>query len=338
MMENEIRKCEQCGAELPEDSSVCPECGATVTEAPAEPAEELVPAAEPAEEQVPAADQAEEAAPAASEEQPVEPAEPAKESRRERKQREKEEARLEKERAKQAAKEAKAEARAARKAERRYRNIPTVIILVLILIALTAGLGFLGWEYIGARSTIDSLTAENRQLVTEEEELTAQLAQKEDKIGSLQTEIEEKLGLITQGDAKAEEYAELIGQLKQQAEADQAKTEELLKLIAEKEPLGGAVSGDFRADRAVILAEDGESIPLTFSALYEKGKTAVDYTFEKGTRNIDTVSLSESSIAGESALITLRVRKKSAEEDALALLKFTNDQSDDFFYMIIVVK
>ena len=328
-MENEIRKCEQCGAEIPEESPFCPECGAALTAAAEAPAEE------PKEEMIPAETQ--ESAPEAAETAET-PAAPAQESRKERKLREKEEARQEKERAKQAAKEEKAAARAAKKAERKYRNIPTVIILVLILIALVAGLGFLGWEYIGARSTIDSLTAENRQLETEGEELTAQLAQKEEKIGTLQSEVEEKLGLISEGDARAEEYIEAIEQMEKQAEADQAKTEELLDLIAGKEPLGGAVSGDFRADRSVIVLEDGESIPLTFSALYKEKKTAVDYSFEKGTRNIDTVSLSESSIEGESSLITLRVRKKDADEDALALLKFTNDQSDDFFYMILVVK
>ena len=329
-MENEIRKCEQCGAELPEESPFCPECGAAV------PAAAEAPAKGPKEEMIPAETQ--ESAPETEPEAAETPAVPAQESRKERKQREKEEARLEKERAKQAAKEEKAAARAAKKAERKYRNIPTVIILVLILIALAAGLGFLGWEYIGARSEIDSLTAENRQLETEAGELTEQLAQKEDRIGSLQSEVEEKQDRISEGDAKAEEYAEAIEQLEKQAEEEQAKTDDLLKLIAEKEPLGGAVSGDFRADRSVLVVEDGESIPLTFTALYGEKKTGIDYSFEKGTRNIDTVSLSESSVTEESSLITLRVRKKSADEDALAILKFTNDKSDDFFYMIIVVQ
>ena len=169
-MENEPVKCEQCGADLPEGSGVCPECGAPVSGASVQnEAETELQGAE----QQGTADVQE--LPAVSE--------PARESRKERKQREKEEARLERERAKQAAKESKAAARAAKKAERKYRNIPTVIILVLILIALTAGLGFLGWEYIGSRSVIDSLTAENNQLETEAGDLTEKLAQK--KTGSV---------------------------------------------------------------------------------------------------------------------------------------------------------
>ncbi len=325
MMENGSVICGQCGAALPEGCSVCPECGAPVSEGFVQNEErpELQGSEQQRTEEVPDS---------------LTVSEPAKESRKERKQREKEEARQEKERAKQAAKESKAAARAAKKAERKYRNIPTVIILVLILIALTAGLGFLGWEYIGSRSVIDSLTAENNLLETQTGELTEKLAQKENRISELQSEIEEKLGLISQGDAKTEEYAETVEKLEKQLETNRTKIEEILKQIAEKEPLGGAVSGKYRSDRSIIVAEDGDSIPLSFSAQYGENNTTVEYSFEKGTRNIDTVSLSGNSITGESSLITLSVKKKAAEEDALAILKFTNDQSDDFFYMIIVIQ
>ena len=321
-MENETKKCISCGAEIPAGEAFCPECGAAVK------------AEEPAE--TPAL--AEE-----TQEQPAEPLQqeeekPAAESRKERKQREKEEARLQKEQARQTAKEQKEAARAARKAERKYRNIPAVIILSLIVAALAVGLGFLGWEHIGARSKIDSLTSENLQLGTALEDLNGKLSEKESQISSQKTEIEEKLDRITQGENEAEEFKARIAELEEQAEQIRKEGEDLLQRIAEKDPLGSAVSGSFRADRAVLILEDGETVPVTFSVLYGAKKTALDYTFEKGTQNIDTVSLSDGSIEGESALISIRARKKDADETALAVMKFTNDQSDDYFYLIIVVK
>ena len=326
-MENESTKCPVCGADLGAEQDVCPECGAALAHRQHEVGQDAVTEMEP-EDNAPA-----EEGGSAPEVQP-----PVKESRKERKQREKAEAKLNREAEKQAARDAKAAAKAARKAERKYRNIPTVITLVLIVIVLAAGLGFLGWEYIGARSGIDSLTAENLQLTAGSEDLTARLNERESRIDQLEKELEEKMGQISQGDAAAEESSKQLEEMEEQIRLIRENNEKILSLIAEKSPLGTAASGSFSADRAVILLEDGDSVPVNFTVSYGAKKTVLDYTFEKGTANIDTVSLSETGLSDGNSLISLRVRKKNAQEDALAVLRFTNDQSDDWFFMVIVVK
>ncbi|MBQ6372007.1 MAG: hypothetical protein IJJ22_02665 [Oscillospiraceae bacterium] len=261
-----------------------------------------------------------------------------KESKREKRAREKEQARLEKEMAKQRAREEKAAARAAKKAEIRYRNIPTVIILSLIIAVLTAGLGFLGWEYIGSLSTIDSITAEKARLNAQIEDLGEALEEKEAQINDQLSQIENKNSLISDSDAAAKAFSEKVTVLEGQIDAIRNEAGEILDVISGREPLGVAHSGDFYADRAVVIIENGESFPLNISALYGEKKTAINYSFDDSTKNIDSISLSQESITGRSGLISVKVKKKTAEESGVAVLKFENDHSDDFFYIIVIVK
>ena len=260
------------------------------------------------------------------------------ESRKERKAREKEEARLEKERAKQQAKEEKAAARAAKRAEIKYRNIPAVIILSLLLALFVAALGYLGWEYIGARSMIDSLNADKAGLGTEIEELVKSVEEKEAQISDQLSQIEEKNALISDGDAAVKEISGKVAALEDQVKTVKNEAAELLEAISHTEPLGVAYSGDFYADRSIVIIEDGESIPLNISALYGQMKTAISYTYDDSTKNIDSVSLSQDELTGGSGLITLKVKRKTAGEDGLAVLKFENDHSEDFFYIIVIVR
>ena len=260
------------------------------------------------------------------------------ESRKERKAREKEEARLEKERAKQQAKEEKAAARAAKRAEIKYRNIPTVIIMSLILALLVAGLGFLGWEYIGALSTIDSLNADNTKLGTEIEDLVKTVEDKEAQIHDQLSQIEDKNALISDGDAAVKEFSEKVTALEDQVKTVKNEASELLGAISETKPLGIAYSGDFYADRSIVIIEDGETIPLNISVLYGEKQTAISYSFDESTKNIDSVSLSQETITGSSGLISVKTKKNNANESGLAVLKFENEHSEDFFYVIVIIK
>ena len=260
------------------------------------------------------------------------------ESRKERKAREKEEARLEKERAKQQAKEERAAARAAKRAEIKYRNIPTVIIMSLILALRVAGLGVLGWEYIGALSTIDSLNADNTKLGTEIEDLVKTVEDKEAQIHDQLSQIEDKNALISDGDAAVKEFSEKVTALEDQIKTVKNEAAELLGAISDTKPLGIAYSGDFYADRSIVIIEDGETIPLNISVLYGEKQTAISYSFDESTKNIDTVSLSQETITGSSGLISVKARKQTADESGLAVLKFENEHSEDFFYIIVIIK
>lgn len=296
--------------------------------------EEELSAEEAAEELPETGEHIAQAAPVAS----VPEAVPVKESRREKRAREKEEARLEKERAKQKAKEEKAAARAARKAERKYRNIPTVIILSLILALVIAALGYLGWEYIGARSTIDSLTADNTNLSAKLEDFGKTIEEKDAQIEEQLTEIENKNALISDGDAAVREISEKVTALEEQIKAVRSEAADLLDVIAHKEPLGVAYSGDFYADRAVVLVEDGESFPLNVTVMYGEKTTGIRYSFDESTSNIDSLSLSQEAITGSSGLISVKANKKNSGESGLAVLKFENEHSEDFFYVIVVIQ
>ena len=261
-----------------------------------------------------------------------------KESRRERKAREKEEARLEKERAKQRAKDEKAAARAAKKAERKYRNIPTVIILSLILAVLVAGLGFLGWKYIGLLQERDGITAEKEKLSAEIEDLGKSLAEKEAQIREQISQIEDKNALISNGDAAAKELSEKITELETQIKSLGEEAAEVLDIISGRDPLGVAYSGNFYADRAVVVTEDGGSFPLNISVLYGEKQTAISYSFDDSSKNIGTLSIPQDEITGSSGLLSVKVNKKNADESGLAVLKFENEHSSDYFYVIIIVK
>ena len=261
-----------------------------------------------------------------------------KESRRERKAREKEEARLEKERAKQRAKDEKAAARVAKKAERKYRNIPTVIILSLILAVLVAGLGFLGWKYIGLLQERDGITAEKEKLSAEIEDLGKSLAEKEAQISEQISQIEDKNALISNGDAAAKELSEKITELETQIKSLGEEAAEVLDIISGRDPLGVAYSGNFYADRAVVVTEDGGSFPLNISVLYGEKQTTISYSFDDSSKNIGTLSIPQDEITGSSGLLSVKVNKKNADETGLAVLKFENDHSSDYFYVIIIVK
>ena len=268
----------------------------------------------------------------------VPPVPETKESRRERKAREKEEARLEKERAKQKAKEEKAAARAAKRAEIKYRNIPTVIILSLILALFVAGLGYLGWEYIGARAAIDKISDEKTKLEAQLEDLGKTIEDKEAQISEQLSQIENKNALISDSDAAVKEISEKVSSLEDQVKTVRTEAADLLDVISDKHPLGVAFSGDFFADRAVVLINDGESFPLNIFVMYGEKKTDISYSFDESTKNIDTLSLSQETITGSSGLISVKAKKKTADESALAVLKFENDLSEDFFYVIVIVK
>ena len=261
-----------------------------------------------------------------------------KESRRERKAREKEEARLEKERAKQRAKDEKAAARAAKKAERKYRNIPTVIIMSLILAVLVAGLGFLGWKYIGLLQERDGITAEKEKLSAEIEDLGKSLAEKEAQIREQLSQIEDKNALISDGDAAAKELSDKVSELEAQIRSIGEEAEKVLDIISGRDPLGVAYSGNFYADRAVVVVEDGGSFPLNISVMYGEKETAISFTFDDSSRNVDTITLSQETITGSSGLISVKAKKKTADDPGLAVLKFENEHSSDFFYVIIVIK
>lgn len=261
-----------------------------------------------------------------------------KESRRERKAREKEQARFEKEMAKQKAREEKAAAREAKKAERRYRNIPAVIIMSLIIALLVASLGYLGWEYVGRLSMIDGLNDEKSRLTAELEELGETLKDKEAQISDQLSQIENKNALISDSDAAAKEFSEKVTALEDKLQAVRDEAGEILDVVSNKGPLGVAYSGDFYADRSVILIENGESFPLNVSVMYGEKKTAISYSFDEATKNIDTLSLSQESITGRSGLISVKARKKTAEESGIAVLKFENEHSEDYFYVIVIVK
>ena len=312
--------------EVKEDGAVEEVAELTVTEPEAEKSEAPVTAQTVQEEPVPDVP----AVPA--------PAPQEKESRRERKAREKEQARLEKEMAKQRAKEEKAAARAAKKAEIRYRNIPTVIIMSLILALLVAALGYLGWEYIGKLSVIESINTENNEMAAKIEDLGKALKEKDAQINDQLSQIENKNALISDSDAAAKEFSEKVTALEEQIKTVRDEAGELLDAISGRQPLGVAYSGEFYADRAVVIIENGESFPLNVSVMYGEKKTAISYSFDESTKNIDSLSLSQETITGSSGLISVKVRKKTAEESGLAVLKFENEHSEDFFYVIVIVK
>lgn len=267
-----------------------------------------------------------------------EPVTQCKESRKERKAREKEEARLEKEMARQRAKDEKTAARAAKKAERKYRNIPTVIIMSLILAVLVAGLGFLGWKYIGLLQERDGITAEKEKLSAEIENLGKSLADKEAQIREQISQIEDKNALISNGDAAAKELSEKIAELETQIKSLGEEAEEVLDIISGRDPLGVAYSGNFYADRAVAVIEDGGSFPLNVSVMYGEKETAISYSFDDSSKNVGTLTLSQDTITGSSGLISVKAKKKTADDPGLAVLRFENEHSSDFFYVIIVIK
>lgn len=275
----------------------------------------------------------------ATEAESIQPAvPPVKESRRERKAREKEEARLEKERARQRAKDEKAAARAARKAERKYRNIPTVIILSLILAVLVAGLGFLGWKHIGVLQERDGILEEKEKLSAEIEDMGKTLADKEAQIREQLSQIEDKNALISDGDAAVKEFSAKVTEMEEELKGVRDEAAEVLDVISGRDPLGVAYSGDFFADRAVVVMEDGGSFPINISVMYGEKETAISYSFDDSSKNVGTLTLSQETITGSSGLISVKANKKTADEPGLAVLKFENDHSSDFFYVIIVIK